>query len=138
MLEALPEEVVVLCFHFWEHAVVPVAPHEGGRLCPEETLGALPQPAAEDVAPEEGLDLGGSPRLLDRGVTLADQLHEDPARSGAGGDPLNGFIGSLEGGRCLALHLQFLVFLRVEEDYLRRVVSGIDIRLRQLLWGRID
>ena len=62
LLEALPEEVVVLRFHVWEHAVVTVAPHEDGRLCPEETLGALPQPAAEDVAPEEGLDLGGELR----------------------------------------------------------------------------
>ena len=60
---------MVLRFHVWEHAVVTVAPHEDGRLCPEETLGALPQPAAEDVAPEEGLDLGGELRGLVWGDT---------------------------------------------------------------------
>ena len=133
-LKALPEEGVALRFHFWEHAVFHVAPHEGGRLCEDETVVALAQPAAEDVAPDEGLDLVGAARPAHGDVTFADHLHELGARSGGGGDPLNGFIGSVDWGSCLALHICFSWFFRGIGYTLReRVGSGIDIRLRQCL-----
>ena len=60
-----------------------------------------------EVAPEDGLQLGGAPRFLDRGVTNSDQLHQMGARSRTRGDP---FHGSLQKRGCLAFHYDSAFF----------------------------